>query len=45
MEMEDHRVYATADVPPDVRAPPKKRRRIVISCTECHRRKQKSARN
>ena len=23
------------------RAPPKKRRRIVISCTECHRRKQK----
>ncbi|EEY19253.1 conserved hypothetical protein [Verticillium alfalfae VaMs.102] len=41
MEMEDHRAYATADVPPDVRAPPKKRRRIVISCTECHRRKQK----
>lgn len=25
----------------DYRAPPKKRRRIVISCTECHRRKQK----
>ncbi|TWU78752.1 hypothetical protein ED733_006702 [Metarhizium rileyi] len=23
------------------RAPPKKRRRIVVSCTECHRRKQK----
>lgn len=23
------------------RAPPRKRRRIVISCTECHRRKQK----
>ncbi|KAG7107800.1 Oleate activated transcription factor 3 like protein [Verticillium longisporum] len=45
MEMEDHRVYATADVPPDVRAPPKKRRRIVISCTECHRRKQKCDRD
>ncbi|KAF3361109.1 PHO85 cyclin-6 [Verticillium dahliae VDG1] len=43
--MEDHRVYATADVPPDVRAPPKKRRRIVISCTECHRRKQKCDRD
>ncbi|KAL2759876.1 hypothetical protein ACRALDRAFT_2096576 [Sodiomyces alcalophilus JCM 7366] len=25
----------------DHRAPPKKRRRIIISCTECHRRKQK----
>lgn len=23
------------------RGPPRKRRRIVISCTECHRRKQK----
>ena len=25
----------------DARPPPRKRRRIVISCTECHRRKQK----
>ncbi|KAI1404157.1 hypothetical protein F4819DRAFT_448910 [Hypoxylon fuscum] len=25
----------------DSKAPPRKRRRIVISCTECHRRKQK----
>lgn len=27
--------------PPSVLKPPRKRRRIVISCTECHRRKQK----
>ena len=26
---------------PSVLKPPRKRRRIVISCTECHRRKQK----
>ncbi|KAK5997140.1 hypothetical protein PT974_02493 [Cladobotryum mycophilum] len=33
-------VLLVADSPPE-RAPPKKRRRIVISCIECHRRKQK----
>lgn len=30
---------AAEDTP--TRPPPRKRRRIVISCTECHRRKQK----
>ncbi|OLN92139.1 Multidrug resistance regulator 1 [Colletotrichum chlorophyti] len=29
----------------DARPPPKKRRRVVISCTECHRRKQKCDRD
>ncbi|KAM0330498.1 hypothetical protein ACHAQA_003443 [Verticillium albo-atrum] len=45
MEMEDYRGFSEADVPPEVRAPPKKRRRVVISCTECHRRKQKCDRD
>ncbi|KFA81881.1 hypothetical protein S40288_01677 [Stachybotrys chartarum IBT 40288] len=30
-----------AALEPKERAPPKKRRRVVVSCTECHRRKQK----
>ena len=32
---------SNGDSPTTSRAPPRKRRRIVVSCTECHRRKQK----